>query len=146
MRGDKIYEYDAELTSTVDFGIELGAVLDGSTQIPSQGARFDAGFEGVATGRLAGRISGVDYAFMRPDGGLELNIHGIFETQDGAKIALHAGGVGIRRANEAVIDLSENVRLLTASADYAWVNGRQIWAVGMVDLAAGKLRVEGYLQ
>ncbi|UTP38189.1 DUF3237 domain-containing protein [Phenylobacterium sp. LH3H17] len=146
MQGEKIYEYDAEMTSQVDFGIELAAILDGSRAIPLQGARFNAGFEGRAAGRLAGRVSGVDYAFMRPDGVLELNIHGVFETPDGARIALHAGGVGILRANEPMIDLSENVSLMTASADYTWVNGRQIWAVGVVDLAAGKLHLEGYLQ
>lgn len=146
MRGEKIYEYDAEITSQVDFGIELGAILDGSKPIPLQGARFDAGFEGRATGRLAGRVSGFDYAYMRADGCLELNIRGVLETPDGPRIALHATGVGVFRASEPVIDLSENVSLLTAAEDYAWINARQIWAIGFVDLGAGRLHVEGYLQ
>lgn len=146
MRGEKIYEYDAALTTQVDFGIELAAILDGSKPIPLQGARFDAGFEGRATGRLAGRVSGVDYAYLRHDGCLELNIRGVFETPDGGRIALQAGGVGVFRVREPVIDLSENVSLLTASEAYAWVNARQIWASGCVDLGAGRLHVEGYLQ
>lgn len=146
MRGEKIYEYDAEITGMTDFGIELGAILDGSRPIPPQGARFDVGFAGQATGRLAGRVSGADYAYMRPDGRIELNIRGVLETPDGARIALLAGGVGVLRAHEPVLDLSENVSLLTAAEAYAWINARQIWAVGVADLAAGKLHVEGYLQ
>ena len=45
-----------------------------------------------------------------------------------------------------VVDLFENVSLNSASADYAWVNTRQIWGVGAVDLAAGKIHIDGYLQ
>lgn len=146
MRGEKIYEYEAETTSQVDFGIELAAILDGSQRIPPQGARFDVGFEGRATGRLAGRVSGVDYAYIRPDGCLQLNIRGVLETPDGVRIALEAGGVGVFRVGESVIDLFENVSLLTASDAYAWINARQIWATGFVDLASGRLHVEGYLQ
>ncbi len=145
MRGEKIYEYDADITGMTDFGIELGAILDGSKPIPPQGARFDVGFEGRATGRLAGRVGGADYAYMRADGRIELNIRGVLETPDGARISLVAGGVGVLRANEPVIDLSENVSLLTAAEAYS-CNARQIWAVGVADLAAGKLHVEGYLQ
>lgn len=146
MRGEQIYVYDGEVTSQVDFGIELAAILDGSKPIPLQGARFHAGFEGRATGRLAGRVSGVDYAYLRADGRLELNLRGVFETPDGARVSLQAGGVGVLRGTEPVFDLSENVSLLTASEAYGWVNARQIWAVGFVDLGTGKLHVEGYLQ
>ena len=146
MQGEMIYAYDVEITGMTDFGIELGVILDGSRPIPPQGARFDVGFEGRATGRLAGRVSGTDYAYMRPDGCLELNIRGVIETPDGARIALFAGGVGVLRSGEPVIDLSENVSLLTASDAYGWVNARKIWAVGVADLGTGKLHIEGYLQ
>ena len=50
------------------------------------------------------------------------------------------------RANEPVADLFENVQLTTAADAYAWVNARQVWGVGTVDFAAGKIRIEGYLQ
>ncbi len=146
MRGEKIYAYDADITGTTDFGVALGAILDGSQPIPPQGARFDVGFDGHATGRLAGRVRGTDYAYVRADGQVELNIHGIFETPDGARIAFEAGGVGVLRPGEPVLDLSENVSLLTASVAYAWVNARQIWGVGFVDLGAGKIQIEAYLQ
>jgi hypothetical protein len=52
----------------------------------------------------------------------------------------------VPRADEPVADLFENVTLTTASAEYAWVNTRQIWGVGTVDLAAGKIHIDGHLQ
>ncbi len=146
VRGEKIYQYECDTTGMIDFGVELAAILDGKASIPPQGARFDVGFAGRATGRISGRVSGTDHAYMRPDGRLELNIRGVMETDDGSRIALMAGGVGILRASEPVLDLSENVSLLTASKDYAWINARQIWAVGTANLATGKVYVEGYLQ
>lgn len=146
MRGEKIYEFEADLTSNIDFGIELADILEGRKPIPPQGARFDAGFAGRSAGRLAGRISGTDHAYLRPDGCFELNLRGVFETDDGRRIALMASGVGVMRADEPVLDLSENVSLLTASEAYAWINARQIWAIGTVNLATGKIHIEGYLQ
>lgn len=146
MRGEKIYQYECDITGNVDFGVELAAILEGRTSIPLYGARFDAGFAGRATGRISGRVSGTDYAYMRSDGCIELNVRGVMETDDGSRIALMAGGVGVFRAGEPVLELSENVSVLTASKDYAWVNARQIWAVGTVNLAIGKIHIEGYLQ
>lgn len=146
MRGEKIYEYEVDTTGMIDFGVELGAILDGTKPIPLHGARFDVAFAGRATGRISGRVSGTDHAFMRPDGCMELNIRGVMETDDGSRIALMAGGIGVLRAAEPVLDLSENVSLLTASESYAWINKRQIWAVGMANLVTGKVRIEGYLQ
>lgn len=146
MRGEKIYAYEADLTSNIDFGIELAAILEGRQPIPPQGARFDAGFAGRATGRIAGRVTGTDHAYLRPDGCFELNLRGVIETDDSCRIALMASGVGVMRPDVPVLDLSENVRLLTAAENYAWINARQIWAIGTVNLATGKISIEGYLQ
>lgn len=146
MRGEEIYKYVVETTYMTDFGVELSAILDRTTPIPPQGARFDVGFDGRATGRLSGRVTGADHAYLRPDGRFELNLRGVIETDDGSRIALMASGVGVLRAGEPVLDLSENVSLLTASDGYAWVNARQIWAVGTANLATGQVHIEGYLQ
>ena len=146
MRGEKVYEYDVDITGMIDFGVELGAILERKMPIPPQGARFDVAFDGRATGRLSGRVSGIDHAFMRPDGCIELNIHGVIETDNGCRIALAAGGLGVLRNDAPILDLSENVRLLTASADYAWVNAGPIWAFGTANLETGKIHLEGYLQ
>jgi hypothetical protein len=95
------------LTSNIDFGIELAAILEGQQPIPPQGARFDAGFSRRATGGIAGRVAGTDYACLRPDGCFELNLRGVIETDDDCRIALMASGVGVMRPDEPGLELSE---------------------------------------
>jgi len=50
------------------------------------------------------------------------------------------------RATEPVADLLENVTLSTAAEEFAWVNTRQVWGVGTVDLVAGKIHITAYMQ
>lgn len=146
MRGEKIYEYDLDVTGVTDYGVSLDAVLSGQTAVPPQGLRFDIAFAGRASGRLAGRVHGTDYARIRADGRIDLDIRATIETEDGHRIALSADGVAVPRAAEPMADLSENVCLGTAAERYAWVNARQIWAIGTVDFAAGKVHIDAYLQ
>lgn len=146
MNGEKIYEYDLEVTGLTDSGIPLDAILSGQERVPPQGVRIDIAFEGRATGRLAGRVRGVDYVQMRADGRIDLDIRAIIETEDGSRIALSADGAAVPRASEPVADLCENVSLSTAAAKYAWVNTRQVWGVGTVNFAAGKVHIDGYMQ
>ncbi len=146
MRGEKIYDYVVDMTEVTDFGVSLDDILSGAKPVPPQGARFNAGFAGKSQGRLTGAIAGTDFANVRADGRFELNMHAVFETDDGHRIALWANGVATPRADSPVLDLAENVHLTTAAPDYAWVNGKQIWATGTVDLATGKIQVTGYSQ
>lgn len=146
MNGEKIYEYVIDLGETIEYGSSLTAILAGDARPPLHGARFDGPFEGPIEGRISGTISGCDFAFMRPDGVLELNIHARIDTDDGARIAFWAGGIGRFRAGEPIIDLAENVRLTTSHQTYDWVNGRQIWAEGTVDLEAGKVALRGFMR
>ncbi len=143
MQGEKIYEYVVDITGVTDFGSNMAAISAGQEPIPPQGARFDFTFEGRSSGRLTGRLYGIDYFHMRADGRGELNIRGVIETDDGQRISLVADGVATPRA-DGTTDLFENVKLTTAAADYAWVNGRQIWAVGT--LINGKIQVAAYMQ
>jgi len=146
MRGEKIYEYDLDITGVTDYGLTLEAILSRQQAVPPQGARIDVAFEGRAVGRLAGRVRGVDYVRIRADGRIDLDIRAIVETEDGRRIALSADGVAMPRAAEPIADLLENVILSTAAADYAWVNARQIWGVGTVNFAAGRIHIEAYMQ
>jgi Protein of unknown function (DUF3237) len=146
MRGEKIYEYDLDFTGVTDYGVSMEAILSGKEKVPPQGARFDVAFEGRAKGRLSGRVRGVDYLRMRADGRIDLDIRATIETEDGHRIALSADGVGVPRVSEPIADLYENVCLTTAAANYAWVNTRQIWAPGTVNLAAGKVHIDAYMQ
>jgi hypothetical protein len=146
MNGEKIYEYDLNVTGMTDYGITLQAILSGQSRVPPQGARIDVAFEGRATGRLTGQVTGVDYLTVRADGRIDLDIRAVIATDDGHRIALSADGVGVPRAAEPVADLCENVRLTTAAENYAWVLKRQIWGIGTVNLAAGTVHIDGYLQ
>ena len=103
-------------------------------------------FEGNGTGRLSGRVRGVDYLRMRADGRMDLDIRAAIETGDGSRIGLSADGVAVLRAGEPLVDLCENITLTTAAAHYAWVNARQIWGTGSVNLATGKIHIDGYMQ
>lgn len=146
MRGEKIYEYDLDITGATDYGMTLEAVLSGQQRVPPQGVRIDVAFDGRAKGRLAGRVRGVDYLRVRADGRIDLDIRATIETDDGYRIALSADGVGTPRAAEPIADLCENVTLSTAAEGYAWVNARQVWAVGTVNFATGRIHLDAYMQ
>jgi len=146
MNGEKIYEYDLNVTGMTDYGISLQAILSGQSRVPPQGARIDVAFEGRASGRLVGRVTGVDYLTVRADGRIDLDIRAVIATDDGQRIALSADGVGVPRAAEPIANLCENVRLTTAAENYAWVQTRQIWGIGIVNLAAGTVHIDGYMQ
>lgn len=146
MRGEKIYEYEVDVTGMTDFGIPLDAVLSGQVQIPPQGIRIDVAFEGPAAGRLAGTVRGIDHARMRADGRIDLDIRAVIETDNGHRIALSADGVAVPHPAEPVADLFENVTLSTATEEYGWVNARQVWGVGAVNFATGKIHIEAYMQ
>jgi hypothetical protein len=146
MRGEKIYEYEVDVTGVTDYGVTLEEILSGAATVPPQGLRLDVAFEGRGTGRLSGRVRGVDYARLRADGRIDLDIRATIETDDGRRIALSADGTAVLRKGEPAADLCENVRLLTAAPEYAWLLERQIWAFGAVNFATGKIRIEGYMQ
>ena len=146
MRGEKIYEYDLDITGATDYGVALDDVLAGKVPVPPQGARFNVTFEGNAKGRISGRVRGTDFLRLRADGRCDLDLRVTFETDDGCRIALSADGVAVPRADEPIADIVENVTLTTAATNYSWVLSRQIWAVGTVNFATGKIYVEAYLQ
>jgi hypothetical protein len=146
MTGEKIYGYDLDVTGVTDFGVTMEAALSGQVKLPPQGIRLDVAFAGRASGRLAGRVHGIDHVRMRADGRIDLDIRAVVETDGGQRIALAADGVATPRAGEPVADLFENVTLTTAAEEYAWVNARQIWGVGTVNFATGKIHIDGYMQ
>jgi Protein of unknown function (DUF3237) len=146
MNGEKIYSYDLDITGTTDYGIPLPAIVSNQSKVPPQGVRVDVAFAGLATGRLTGSVKGVDYLRIRADGRMDLDIRATIETKDGSRIALAADDVATPCASEPVADLWENVRLTTAAESYSWVNTRQVWAVGSVNLATGKIHLDAYMQ
>jgi hypothetical protein len=146
MQGEKIYEYDLDVTGVTDSGVALQDILSGQAKVPPQGVRIDIAFDGRATGRLAGRVRGVDYVRMRADGRIDLDIRAVIDTENGSRIALSADGVAVLRAGQPIADLCENVTLSTAAEDYTWVNTRQVWGIGTVNLTLGKVHIDAYMQ
>jgi hypothetical protein len=146
LRGKKIYEVDLDITGVTDYGVTMDAIMSGKEKVPLQGAQFDVAFAGGSKGVLTGKVHGVDYLVMRADGRIDLNVHATIETEDSQRIALHIGGVLSPRQNDPTVDLHENVRLITASEKYGWVNDRQVWAIGTANPKTGKIHVEGYMQ
>jgi len=146
LTGELIYSYDLDITGTTDFGVSMSDILGGKVKMPPQGARFDVAFAGRATGRLAGAVSGVDYLRMRADGRIDLDIRATIETDDGCRIALSADGVARPQPGNPVAELRENVSLTTAAEKCAWVNTCQVWGVGTVNLATGKIHIDAWLQ
>ena len=146
MRGEKIIELDLDIIDVTDYGVSMDAILSDNRKIRPQGVRFDVAFDGRSSGRLSGRVHGVDYIWARADWRINLDIRATVETEGGHRIALSGDGVATLRSGEPIADLVENLRLIRAIEDYAWVNTRQIWGVGTVNLAARKIRVQAYLQ
>jgi hypothetical protein len=129
-----------------EYGISFASLMDGSTAPPPEGARFDVAFKGRSSGpKLQGTVEGVDYLHVRADGRFQLNIHARIVTDDGQAISLAADGVALPRNDRPAADLRESVTLFSSSADYAWVNPLQVWAVGEVDLVEQVVRIKGFV-
>jgi hypothetical protein len=112
---------------------------------PPEGARIDLYLEGpVRGGQLNGTIRGVDYLNFRADGRAELHIHAEIVTEDGKNVALEAGGVAVRQHGSSLLELREHVSLRSNHAELAWVNGLEIWARGVVDVASGQVHLRAF--
>ena len=143
--GELLYEYTVKLTGMTEYGVSLESLMAGEVAPPPEGARFDVAFEGASNGpKLKGKVTGVDYLWIRADGRFQLHIHAEITADDGQKIALHADGVALPRKGSSIADLRENVTLATSSKDYTWVNALQVWGIGTVDLAEQVVQVKGY--
>jgi len=145
MTYEKIFEYDLDITGVTDYGADMAALFTGQETVPPQGAQFDVALTGPVKGRLAGAMRGIDYLRVRADGRRELELRGTIETDDGHRIALRAEGVGSPRDGAPTVDLAVKIDLLTAAANYAWVNAKSAWGSGYADLVTNKIHIDVYL-
>lgn len=144
MRYEKIFEYDLDITGVTDYGADMNSLFQGREVVPLQGAQFDVALVGTVKGRLNGKLRGIDYLRLRPDGRRALELRGMIETDDGCRIALSAEGVGSPRNDEPIVDLAVKIDLLTSAAAYSWVNAKPAWGTGYAELSANKIHVEVY--
>ena len=142
--GELIYEYRPQVTQTVEYGVSADAMFAGEPP-PPEGARFDLYLEGpVGGGKLNGTVRGVDYLNFRGDGRAELHIHAEIVTENGKNVALEAGGVALRQGGSSLLALREHVSLRSNHAELVWVNGLEIWARGVVDVASGQVQLRAF--
>ena len=119
----------------------MEAVFSGSPPVPPQGTQLDVGLSGSISGRIVGSLRAIDYLRVRG----ELELRGTIETDNGSRIVICAEGAATPRSGEPTADIAVRIDLATATAAYAWVNAQQAWGVGDINLATGKLHIDGYL-
>ena len=142
---EHLYTIKLNLTGMTEYGVDFDELTSGTIPPPPEGARFDAAFEGRASGpRLNGTVAGVDYLRVRGDGRMELHIHETISTADGLNIDAQGDGVGIPRPEGGIIDIRVNMTLFTSSEEYKWVNLLPVWGVGIVNLVEGTVEVTCY--
>lgn len=142
---EHLYHVHARITEVVEFGTPLQPLLSGEIPPPASGARFDVHVEGTLSGpKLQGKLTAVDYVTIRADGRMELHIHGVASTDDGAKIAVFIDGLGTLVPAAGEIRLHEDVTLHCTDVRFKWVNTLAIWARGVVDLQTMEVHVDAY--
>ncbi|HEY4198623.1 MAG TPA: hypothetical protein VGM63_23945 [Mucilaginibacter sp.] len=133
------------MISSAEYGISLEELMKGKVPMPPEGVRLDAHFEGVAIGeKLKGTVRGVDYLWMRPNGGIEMDIHAEITTESGEKISLKGDGASFTRENNRISDIRANIALFTSHKNYTWMNTLQVWGIGTVDMATQIIAVKAY--
>ncbi|MGB8360612.1 MAG: DUF3237 family protein [Acidimicrobiia bacterium] len=108
------------------------------------GMRIDFPFEGTATSQhWEGErpVKGVDYATVRDDGNMSLDIHGVIGEKR-ESVAYRATGVSIAHEDRTASP-KELITFETGSEDLAWLNDEVAVAFGHG--GAGKISLEIYL-
>ena len=104
------------------------------------GRRFDAYFEGELTeGVLSGRMRGVDYILVRPDGIAEINVRAAVTTQEGVNISVLISGY---HQNGEIKDTY--VKMVTGNENYRWLSSAII--VGKGKSAGGNLEIDYFYE
>jgi hypothetical protein len=139
------FEEEINLTGITEYGISWENLINESVKLPGQGARFDIAFEGKVYGKqINGTIRGVDHLEVRADGKFMLNIFATIITDDGEIIAVKESGISTPNVNGTAA-LHLNMEFFTVSQKYEWINKKQVWSIGEVDMRAGKVKVTGYI-
>ena len=142
---DHIFDEEISLTAITEYGISWGDIAGGKAEIPLNGARFDISFEGKLTGgKINGVIKGTDFLEIRADGKFMLDIRAAIITDDGEIIAVKEDGVSAP-GPDGTARLNLNMHFSTISSKYSWLNIKQGWLIGEVDMIKGKVKMKGYI-
>ncbi len=140
----EVFREEVYHTGLTEYGVSWQGLASGEEQVPPQGARFDIYFEGTVKGDgISGKVKGVDYLIVRADGKFQLRIFASILTDDGEIIALEEDGI-MTLPEPGTAGLYLNMRFSTTAPQYQWLNQKQVWGIGSVDMAAGKIDITGY--
>jgi hypothetical protein len=104
------------------------------------GRRFDAYFEGdLSGGVLSGKMRGVDYILVRPDGIAEINVRAAIVTQDGVNISVLISGY---HQNGEIKDTY--VKMVTGNEKYLWLSSAII--IGKGKSTGGNLEIDYFYE
>lgn len=141
---EHLFDEEISLTGITDFGVSWEDLTSGKAELPPQGARYNIAFEGKVFGdKINGDIKGVDYLYVRCDGKFELNIQASILTDDGVMIHVHETGVS-KPNTDGTAKLNLNLSFSTNSEKYDWLNQKQVWAVGEVNMIHGNVSMKCY--
>jgi len=122
MQGEILYEEKLKIFPGVDLGL-----------VP-EGGRINHPFAGDIRGPIIhGKVDGIDYFLMRPDGVGLLHIHGVITTDRGDQISLEVSGF-MTRTPDGLYALKGAIAYQTGSKEFAWLNSTQGAVDGFFDL------------
>jgi hypothetical protein len=108
------------------------------------GTRIDLQLAGDAEegSRVRGRLEGVDYLTVRPDGVSLLDVHATLRSPDGDVVAVRASGVGAPTPDGSRGRLACTFQ--TASDKLGWMNAVLAVAATTSNRRTGELRLAAY--
>ena len=133
MKAELLYEEKLKLLPTV----EIGAVPEGEM--------VNFPFAGRVSGpKLSGKLEGVDYVLIRPDGVGLLHVHGVITTDSGDRISIEVSAFATDSKKKGLNDIKGVVTFRTSAKEYAWLNSTQGVEEGYADMKLGKIDVRVY--
>jgi len=104
------------------------------------GKRYDAWFEGdLSGGVISGRMRGIDYILVRPDGIAEINVRAAIVTQDGVNISVLISGY---HQDGEIKDTY--VKMITGKESYRWLSS--VIIIGKGKSAGGNLEIDYFYE
>ena len=130
MQGEILYEEKLKLLPDVEIG-----------PVP-EGMRIDSHYSGHLSGlSIHGKVDGVDYVLLRPDGVLVLHVHAVITTDGGDRISVEGSGFGTATP-DGRFAMKGALNYKTGSKELAWLNSTQGIVDGFVDLNAREVNAK----
>lgn len=110
-----------------------------------EGMRINFPFTGDVSGKISGKVEGVDYVLTRPDGVGRLHIHGVITTEEGDLISIEASGYGTPTEEEGRYAINGAVTFQTAAKNLTWLNKTLATGRGYADTNNKQLNIKVFM-